>query len=248
MKPETKPDGEKNHALRAMEELRRRIFGGEIAGGTRLYEVALAKDLNVSRTPIRDALSRLVEEGLLERGRNTGFIVRSFTFADVVDAIELRGVLEGTAARYAAERGASDEELRAIQRVVTALDGCFDLAADTIDLDRYSQLNSEFHWHLGKLSGSRLLEQEVERVKRLPFASPTAFLPNQQDMPGYVRTLACAQRQHHNIVLAIAARESGRAEALVREHAREARRNLEVLMESGHGKLENLPGHALIKA
>src|SRR5690554_4658921 len=96
----------RTHAMRAVIELREKIVSGEIPGGTRLFEVSMAESLNISRTPVREAMSRLAEEGLLDRARGGGFTVRTFGFADVVDAIELRGVLEGTAARLAAERGA----------------------------------------------------------------------------------------------------------------------------------------------
>jgi GntR family transcriptional regulator, vanillate catabolism transcriptional regulator len=96
------------HAQRALVALRKRILGGELAGGTRLYEVALAEELGISRTPVRAALSVLAEESLLDRGAGGGFVVRSFAVRDVVDTIELRGVLEGTAARMAAERGVPD--------------------------------------------------------------------------------------------------------------------------------------------
>ncbi len=78
----------------------------------RLFEVSLAETLEISRTPVREALSRLAEEGLLDRLPNGGFVVRRFGYEDVIDSIELRGVMEGTAARLAAERGASPEGLR----------------------------------------------------------------------------------------------------------------------------------------
>ena len=63
-----------------------------------------------SRIGVREAMSRLVNEGLLERGKNGGFVVRKFGFRDVIDAIELRGLLEGAAARQAAERRPTPEQ------------------------------------------------------------------------------------------------------------------------------------------
>jgi len=101
----TLTDAASTHTLRARIEVRERILRGDLPGGTRLFEVALAEDLGISRTPVREAMSRLVEEGLLERVRGGGFTVRRFALADVIDTIELRGVLEGTAARLGAERG-----------------------------------------------------------------------------------------------------------------------------------------------
>src|SRR5438093_79098 len=83
--------------------LRELVFSGEFAPGERLSEVELAERLGVSRTPLRMALMTLAHEGLLEPLSRRGFVVRAFSRADVTDAIELRGVLEGTAARFARE-------------------------------------------------------------------------------------------------------------------------------------------------
>ena len=89
--------------------LRELIFDGEIKPGERVAEVALAARLGVSRTPMRIALAALAHEGLLDALGGGGFIVRAFTYSEVVDAIELRSVLEGTAARFAAERLVSED-------------------------------------------------------------------------------------------------------------------------------------------
>src|SRR5690606_6881952 len=110
------------HGRRAVIELREKIINGELPGGMRLFEVTLAGTLQISRTPVREALSRLAEEGLLDRLPNGGFVVRRFGYADVVDSIELRGVLEGTAARLAAERGAPPDALGRMREIVLKLD------------------------------------------------------------------------------------------------------------------------------
>jgi GntR family transcriptional regulator of vanillate catabolism len=148
----------RTHAMRALIALRRRILSGEIAGGTRLYEVPLAEDLQISRTPVREAMSRLVEEGLLERARSGGFLVRSFGVADVIDAIELRGVMEGTAARLAAERGVAPEDLAQIRDIVARLDECFGEEPGDVEFDRYSDLNAQFHEQLARLCRSKVVE------------------------------------------------------------------------------------------
>ena len=82
------------------------ILRGDLAPGERLAELALAERLGVSRTPIRQALPALAREGLLAAAGRRGYVVRSFSPQDVVDAIETRGLLEGLAARRVAERGA----------------------------------------------------------------------------------------------------------------------------------------------
>lgn len=229
---------------RALMALRQRILGGTMAGGTRLFEVALAEELEISRTPIRAALSRLAEEGLLERGKGGGFIVRSFALADVVDTIDLRGVLEGTAARYAAERGAPTEMLAEAARVLRDIDRV--LAQQAIDMEKYSELNTAFHQLLAKMAQSSTLARELDRITALPFASPSAFLEDHDRIETLQRTLTVAQAQHKAILEAIANRESGRAESLAREHARAARRNVEFLLSQEAALREGVSSLALL--
>lgn len=233
------------HTKRATYELRQRIVDGALPGGTRLYEVALAEELDISRTPVREAMSRLAEEGLLERARGGGFVVRSFTYHDVIDAIELRGVLEGTAARIAAERGISTEQAKEIRAVVDEIDTCFGALDTPADFDRYSELNAAFHTLLAELCGSPIIQRELDRVKSLPFASPSAFVLGRADSVAAHRALVVAQIQHRALVDAIESRESARAEALAREHARIARENLD-MNRAGADSGRNLPGMALI--
>src|SRR5690606_36038069 len=140
------------HGRRAVIESREKIINGELPGGIRLFEVPPAEALQSSRTPVREALSRLAAEGLLARLPNGGFIVRRFGYADVVDSLELRGVLEGTAARLAAERGVEPEALGRIQDITTRLDACFGPNEEDVDFDTYSDLNAASHVELAGLS------------------------------------------------------------------------------------------------
>ncbi|MAZ17728.1 GntR family transcriptional regulator [Oricola sp.] len=241
-------NGNKTHATRTVIELRKKILAGDLPGGTRLFEVPLAEELEISRTPLRDAMSRLAEEGLLERAKSGGFVVRQFTFSDVIDAIELRGVMEGTAARLAAERGVKPEAMARIQGVLNDLDACFGAAPGEVDFEAYSELNARFHSELAGLAGSKIVTHEVERAARLPFASPSAFTPDRADIEAFRRSLNVAQAQHRAIVEAIAAREGTRAEGLAREHARIARRNMEYVLLEDRSLMERVPGHALVVA
>ncbi len=241
------PSQGNTHAKRALFELRQRIISGDLTGGTRLYEVALAEELEISRTPVREAMSRLAEEGLLERVSGGGFTVRSFTYDDVVDAIEIRGVLEGTAARLAAERGVSQEALDAIKDIVAKLDECVGGTSNDVSFDEYSELNAAFHSELASLSGSDLIIRELNRAKSLPFASPSAFLPDQTAIDAFKFSLIIAQEQHRMLVSAIERREGARAEAIAREHARIARGNLEYVLNDQTDLLEKLPSLALVK-
>ncbi len=216
------------HAQRALIRLRQRILGGELPGGMRLFEVALAEELGISRTPVRAALSRLAEEGLLDRIAGGGFVVRSFAVRDVVDTIELRGVLEGTAARFAAERGAPETLMEEMRATLRAIDQLF--SDQSIDIDTYSRLNMRFHGLLARMAQSDVLLREIDRITALPFAAPSAFLDDTSHPAALTRTLALAQDQHRALADAIANREGTRAESLAREHVRAARSNVEALL------------------
>ncbi|SLN12699.1 HTH-type transcriptional repressor CsiR [Roseivivax jejudonensis] len=236
--------GRKAQFANALIELRSLIIGGSLPAGARLTETAAAERLGLSRTPVRQAMDRLVDEGLLDRIDTGGCRVASFTMTDLVDAIELRGVLEGTAARLAAERGVVPEIAERMDHVLDALDRAVD--PSRFDFDAYVRLNAEFHDLLARLAGSDIVAREVERAARLPAASPVAFLQGQELIPDFRVSLGRAQHQHRRIVEAILAREGARAEALAREHARLARANLEYVMHERPGLAERVPGLALV--
>ena len=240
----TLDNGSATHAQRALITLRQKILSGALAGGTRLYEVALAEELGISRTPVRAALSQLAEEALLERVKGGGFLVRSFALEDVVDTIELRGVLEGTAARFAAERGAGAQEIARAADILREIDKV--IAVQDVDMEAYATLNMQFHDLLAAMSRSNTLQREIARVTSLPFASPSAFLDDHTRIEALQQTLTHAQHQHRAIMDAIAHREGARAEALAREHARAARRNVEYLLSHEAALREGVPSLALL--
>jgi GntR family transcriptional regulator of vanillate catabolism len=233
-------------SLKALMGVRDLVLDGHIRPGERLSEVAIAERLGISRTPIRAALARLEQEGLLELIPSGGFAVRGFAREEVIDAIELRGVLEGTAARLAAERGVPVARMKAIQELVRALDDTVRDRPQDMDFERYVALNAAFHEALAGLSGSDTIRREIERVTRLPFASPSAFLDKQADVPAFRQSLLVGQAQHKAIVSAIEMREGGRAEALAREHARLARQNLEYVMAEDRSLLRRVRALALV--
>lgn len=238
--------GAQTNTVRAQIALRDRILSGALAPGARLFEVSLAETLEMSRTPVREAMARLAEEGLLERAPSGGFLVRRFGLDEVRDAIELRGVLEGFAARLAAERGPDPAALARMEGIVDALDAAFAGGPEALDLSRYAELNTAFHALLPDLSGSAVVRAEIDRVTGLPFASPVAFLQGPSRSAAFRRSLVVAQDQHRRLIEAIAAREAGRAEHIAREHARLARRNLDTSLSGDRSLLDAVPGSALI--
>ncbi len=238
--------GKKLQSERAVRILRSRILSGEFGADTHISETAAAEMIGISRTPTREALAQLVDEGLLERTSSGRCTVRSFSTHDVIDAIELRGVLEGTIVRLAAERGPALGAFERCEELVDLIDVALGDAEPRIDFERYAELNAEFHRALIRLAGSVTLQREAERAYRMPMASPSAFLQSQEHLVPVRRSLYVAQAQHRALLDSVARREGGRAEMLAREHARLARQNLDALMQSEDGLVHDIPGLSML--
>jgi GntR family transcriptional regulator of vanillate catabolism len=236
----------KTQSLTAQLELRDLILGGELSAGTRLLETALSERIGISRTPLREALGALEHEGLLERQLTGGYLVRTFSFDDVVDAIEIRGLLEGAAARKASERGANSDKLAEMRKLLAELDKIVVITAGDFDLPTYTDLNAKFHNCLTQLAGGRTLMRELERANRLPFASPSAFLDAQAASQKFKQSMLIAQSQHRDLLEAIEAGEGARAEFIAREHARLALKNLKYVMNHDRSLMEKVPGLSLV--
>jgi GntR family transcriptional regulator of vanillate catabolism len=235
-----------SQAVKAQLRLREMILAGELPGGTRIAELALVERLGVSRTPIRAALMRLEQEGLLEVLPNGGYAVRTFSERDVSDAIELRGTMEGLAARIAAERGVATVVLAEARACLDQIDALLQQPAlDDEAFTRYVAHNQRFHNLLAEMAGSGVLARELERVVNLPFASPSGFVVVQANSPQARDMLIVAQDQHRQVLDAIERREGARAEAIMREHSRIAQRNLRDAVQAQN--LDRMPGVRLIR-
>lgn len=244
--PAANPAENESQTLRALFRMREMIIRGEFRPGERIREIPLAKRLGVSRTPLRLVLDRLEHEGLLEARPTVGFVVREFTIQDILDAIELRGVLEGTAARLAAERLESVDALAPLRESIRQTESLLREQLDGVTtLGRYAVLNTCFHACLLDLAHSTMLRRSLERVLALPFASPNAFVASEPDSEDWRETLLVSLSQHRAITDAIANRESARAEAVAREHSRVARRIVTLALSAQ--RFEAIPGGSLIR-
>lgn len=236
-----------SQTARATLALREMLVQGKFSPGERLREIPLARELGVSRIPLRLALERLAHEGFVEMRPTRGFLAQQFSLEDIHDAIELRGLLEGSAARRAAQRLQDPmrvDVLRKLNDEMTALVRRGKLTLDCVA--GYIDRNSRFHAEILALSGSRLLKRAMDQICAHPFASPSAFLQRHYVAPESHELFLISVDQHRGIVEAIAARDSGRAESIAREHARVARRNLDSALNNQ--KLgESVPGLRLIK-
>lgn len=235
---------DRTQITRALLRLREMILSGEFKPGERLSELPLVDRIGVSRTPLRLALAALEHEGLLRRRPGGGYVVRQFTQQDVADAIEVRGVLEGTAARLAAERGMGTRELRALRSINQAIEKLVH-RRDYASFARYVELNEQFHAAVLRASRSVVLERTLKQIAALPFAGPSAFVLAEAELPESHTILLVAHGHHTGMAEAIAARQGARAESLAREHARIALTNLEIVLQHRE-MLARLPGASLI--
>jgi GntR family transcriptional regulator, vanillate catabolism transcriptional regulator len=236
-----------SQTLRTQLRLREMILGGELKPGARIAELTLVEKLGASRTPIRMALVRLQEEGLLEALPHGGFAVKDFSEADIHDAIELRGTLEGLAARLAAERGVPTVLMTEARDCIEHIDAL--LAAPSLSDEAFSGYvlhNGRFHELLAEMAGSDIIRRQLERAKTLPFASPNGFVLARASGPDARDALVVAQAQHRAVLEAIQRREGARAESLMREHARIAHHNLRQAM-ADHRTWQQLPGAGLVR-
>jgi GntR family transcriptional regulator, vanillate catabolism transcriptional regulator len=236
-----------SQTMRALLKLRDFILSGELKPGDRISELPLVGRLGVSRTPIRMALVRLEEEGLLAAIPSGGFAVKAFSERDIYDAIEIRGVLEGLAARLAAERGVTQSAVAEIKDCLCEIDAFIDRSRVTVEsFSDYVGLNARFHALLLALAESPVLERQLKRAMNLPFASPSAFVLVQAELREAHAIMTVAQDHHRCVVRAIEMREGARAEAIMREHARLAFRNLELALLSSRTR-HLVPGSVLIR-
>ncbi|HEY7644393.1 MAG TPA: GntR family transcriptional regulator [Hyphomicrobiales bacterium] len=236
-----------SQTVKALLSLRDLILKGTLAPGERLSELVIVERLGVSRTPVRAALIRLEEEGLIEAISSGGFAVKAFSERDIYDAIELRGALEGLAVRLAAERGAPAKKLAALKAIVAETDDLFARPKITAEVfSGYVGLNARYHALIAEMADSSTIARQIERAVNLPFASPSAFVLAQADLPEARLVLTIAQDHHRSILEAIEQRQGTRAESLMREHARLAHRNLQFALRDRE-RLGRIPGGGLIE-
>jgi GntR family transcriptional regulator of vanillate catabolism len=223
---------------RVCSELRRRVMAGELPPGERLVELALAAELGVSRTPLRLAFGELEKEGLLVRLPTRGFRVRRVTLDEVAQAIDVRGVLEGMAARAVAEAGVGAHVLNELKACVAEGQDVLQAAAGgPVDAIRWAAMNARFHRTLAEAAENPILDSALAHVAKTPMAAPNALGISGIHPALEFAFLQRAQFDHEDVVHAIQSREGARAEALMREHARRSRDNKRMLMqqpEVGH--------------
>jgi DNA-binding GntR family transcriptional regulator len=191
---------------RAEDRLRDEIVNGRLQPNERLIESDLARFLGVSRTVVRAALVRLEHEGLVEHERNRGSRVRFVELSEAVEIQEARAVLEGLAARLAAQR-ATPEDVESLKAIL----GEMQRLREADDLLGVSNENAKLHRRLLEISGhataSRLIATLNSQIVRFQYR--TILLPGRGEL---------SAAEHSAIVDAIAAGDGDAAEDAMRAH------------------------------
>lgn len=210
---------------RAYFHLLRKMLSGELPAGTPLAEATLAKQLGISRTPLREAIRRLAAEGFLRQIPNRGAMVMEFSKRDIGELYELREALEVYAVGKAAEHALRPDDLEELEltlRDVLALrdelpaSGQQELAAEP--MQRFVQIDLSFHSTLLRAAGNRRI---------LKAMTDTRVLLNVFAMrrKGHnAAQLAEIHGYHSDILQAVIHRDPGTAMRLMGEHIRVSQR------------------------
>lgn len=218
-----------------IQQLRELIIAGQLTAEERLTETSVAARLGVSRTPVRHALAALTNAGFFEKVGVRGYRVREYSLEDVFQAVEIRSSLEGQAARLLAEAGASAELVRQLKHYLKVGDELLVPARAETMAEDYSRMNVGFHNLIVAGSGSKLIASLIAHLANIPFASSATdtFSPGEADK--IFSRLQYAHQQHHYMVEAIEGRQSGRVEALFRDHAAPVIDCIKILSQPGTG-------------
>ena len=205
---------------RVLAVVRRQILNGERPPGEKISEVAIAGEMDVSRTPARTALAALAAEGLIEKRDGRGFTVRSISAGDVEKSIAVRAVLEGLAARTMAENGMSRAAEEALLRSIAFTERVLeDDQPDADYIGGYQEANVLFHETIMRDCGNDLIAHSFERIAMLPLTALGSLAFDQANLQRERMRLTVGHSQHVIIFHALKEGDAARAEAMMREHS-----------------------------
>ncbi len=210
MAAETPPKSDTGQGRDAYDRLIAEIRQGQLRPGDRLTETDLAERLGISRTPVREAIRLLESDGLVDHQPRAGARIRRLDLAEVTELYEMRAVLEGTAARFAA-RAAYDSELAELDAINA------EMAAAANDPERLYHANRQFHGVLLNAARNRFLWRSVEAVQK------TLLILGRSTMEAADRAQAAVD-EHGLILRALHAHDGDAAEAAMRRHIEAAHR------------------------
>lgn len=201
---------EQGHGRSVYRRVLAQIRSGELRPGDRLTELDLARRLQLSRTPVREAIRQLEADGLVTHVPRVGATVRTLDYSEVMELYEMRTVLEATAARMAT-RAASDIEISELEEINA------DLAAAIGDAQHAYELNRLFHETLAKAAKNRFLIKSMEALQKALLILGTSTLADES-------RAKAAVSEHQAVLDAMRARQGETAEACMRTHLEASQR------------------------
>lgn len=226
--------------LTALTRVRELIVTGQIPAGSRLGAETIAKDLGVSRTPVRSALAVLTAEGLVSYNVNRGYMVRDLTLRDVLDAIDARAVLESRASGLSVDYGWSAEELSRLQSVVREGADIIASGAWSESVERrWYEVNRDFHSLIMGVSRNAAIRSAIRMTLIYPVFGDIARLcpavaahvpPRHRTIPeSPPQHIRDSQLDHEGILEAISADDAPMAERLMLSHVMKSKDRLGAL-------------------
>lgn len=185
-------------------------MSGVFLPGERLREEHLAQELDVSRTPVRAAIQRLVGDGLVKLEERRGAVVLGWTERDITEAFQIRSLMEPYAAGLAAQH-AAPEEIDALAALNAQMREAIEKGRPSERAALVQQLNNRFHHALLEAAHSARVRTMVENLLDLPIIIGSFYFYTPADMLRSVE-------QHEQIITALRARDGGYAETAMRLH------------------------------
>lgn len=186
-------------ADRAYHGIRRAILSGELKSGEHLREELLAQMTGTSRTPVRDALNRLVAEGLATQDGRHRFVA-DFSFEEIITVFELRSQIEGYAASLAAQR-ITTAELDRLDAIIRRIDDLAELDPNHA-AEQFLRLNTDFHTLIVRATRSSRLHSLIAQTVAVPLTTIKQFVWGQK------LNIARSNAQHRDILEALSQRNS----------------------------------------
>ena len=192
--------------------LKKAILKGDISPGSRLIENKIARDLEISRTPVREALHKLEREGLIKQIPQGGYAVTGLTREDIEDLFGIRSLLESYAAGLAAKNPAQ-EDLVLLEQKNREFQRCL----DQDQLGRLSEINTEFHDILYSMSGRPLLIKMISQIQAQTYRFRNIILIDKKNAE-------ISLKLHIALVKALKKRDTDQVEKLLKKHILRGRR------------------------
>ncbi len=214
---------------RVYDRLREMAVNFDFKPEERINESALSAELGASRTPLREALNRLVAEGFLTFVNGRGFFCRALSPTRIIELYEARMAVECEALRRAVER-ASDDQLTALESYLNRVEGTY---RTTKDLSELIRMDEEFHFRIAELSNNsellRMLENINDRIRYVRIINLDMLMKEDSD--------AGALTSHRVLLNALLTRDADQAVSVMRNHIEKRREQVTEAVRRAYSQL-----------